>query len=309
MVALILGAGGMLGRSVAEVLRRHGEATVSMSPIDWTSAGSLAAALRGGLAACEAARAPVTVYWCAGGGYVAADEAVLAVETELVHRLVNEFADWAERSRHPDCRLVFASSAGAVWAGAPSFPVSESTPPRTTHAYGEAKLAQEEVLSRGATGSALRVVLARISNLYGPLQDIRKPQGLLSHLVVNALSHRPTHIFVPLDTVRDYIPSTAAAAMLHGMAGELVGLPAGSTQIRLVASERPASIATIVGLLARILKRHIPVTLGERPEGRAQPRNLTFRTEYPTQVHHARVTLEEGIHDLVRSRLGVGPGR
>lgn len=310
MVSLILGAGGMLGRSVARTLAHRGEATVGTRAIDWTSRESFSAALRAGLESCEDAGGSVaTVYWCAGAGHVAAERGTLAVETELIERLMAELTGWVARSRIGDWNLVFASSAGAAWAGVRSFPVSESTPPRAVHAYGEAKLAQEAIISTAARGTSVRVLIARISNLYGPLQDTHKPQGLLSHLVVNSLHHRPTHIFVPLDTIRDYIPSSVAADMLHGMACEIADAPRGSVQVRLVASERPASIATILGLLGRILKRHVPVTLGERPEGRAQPRVLTFRTEYPSQAHRVRVTLEEGLHDLVQHRVGVAPSK
>ena len=48
-------------------------------------------------------------------------------------------------------------------------------------------------------------MIGRFSNLYGPGQNLGKLQGLISRLALSAVTRQPINIFVPLDTIRDYV--------------------------------------------------------------------------------------------------------
>ena len=93
-------------------------------------------------------------------------------------------------------------------------PFTEHTTPAPISAYGRAKLRSEEIATEFAvrTGSALLV--GRLSNLYGPGQDITKPQGLISQLCRAQLTRQPLSVYVSLDTMRDYLFVDDAAAMV-----------------------------------------------------------------------------------------------
>ena len=71
--------------------------------------------------------------------------------------------------------------------------------------YGFAKLDQEGLVATWAEATQVRTIVGRLANLYGPGQNVAKPQGLISQLVLSTLLRRPTSIYVPLDTMRDYL--------------------------------------------------------------------------------------------------------
>ena len=58
------------------------------------------------------------------------------------------------------------------------------------------------------------LLVGRISNLYGPGQNLAKPQGLVSQLCRAQLTRQPLSVYVSLDTMRDYLYVDDAAAMV-----------------------------------------------------------------------------------------------
>jgi UDP-glucose 4-epimerase len=124
------------------------------------------------------------------------------------------------RFRRP-LNVILASSAGGIYAGAPEVPLTERSPARPLSAYGEAKLRQEQALAHWAEGRPeVSTLVARIANLYGPGQRADKPQGLISQMSRCLIHRRPVHIYVPLDTVRDFVfVEDAAHALVRWMRG------------------------------------------------------------------------------------------
>ena len=78
-------------------------------------------------------------------------------------------------------------------------------------AYGESKLEQERIVRAWSAATGVPAAIGRFSNLYGPGQDLTKPQGIISRLVRASLRGEPLLVFVPLDTVRDYLFAADAA--------------------------------------------------------------------------------------------------
>ena len=106
----------------------------------------------------------------------------------------------------------FSSSAGAIYAGASDDIITENTTVAPTTDYAREKLRQESLVSEFADrNSRVTVLLARISTLYGPGQAKGKRQGLLAHIARCLLRNQPVHIYVPFDTIRDYIAADDAA--------------------------------------------------------------------------------------------------
>jgi len=48
-------------------------------------------------------------------------------------------------------------------------------------------------------------MVGRMSNLYGPGQNLKKVQGLISQMCLRVLTRQPLVLYVPLDTIRDYL--------------------------------------------------------------------------------------------------------
>src|SRR4051794_15941105 len=211
----VVGRGGLLGSHTERALARHGPVWAPEDLLRWSSAdvaGQLEAAVDDFAAA--AAGAAWQVAWCAGGGVVASSATDLDQDTAALALVL----DSLERAR-ADGRLgpgafFFASSAGGLYAGAAHPPFDESTVPAPLAPYGRTKQLHESMVTVWAGRTGVLTVVGRIANLYGPGQRLDKPQGLISQLCRAHLRRQPVSIYVPLDTIRDYLFAPDCARMI-----------------------------------------------------------------------------------------------
>lgn len=151
-----------------------------------------------------------------------------------------------------DLRIVFPSSAGTVYGILDSVPVGEehSTNPRC--AYGVSKLAVEKYLAIHRELWGLDAVALRISNAYGPGQQVARNFGAISTFATRALRGDPISIFGDGSVVRDYIyVDDIVQAMIA--AGSLRGGPS----VINIGSGVGKSLDDILCVLAGILGREI----------------------------------------------------
>jgi UDP-glucose 4-epimerase len=120
------------------------------------------------------------------------------------------------------------------------------------------KLAQESLVV-DAIATRLPVSIGRLSNAYGPGQNLFKQQGLITQLAVSALLNRPATIFAPLPTLRDYIYVDDAARSIASDIRRMARMDEPSVTRRVVSSGRAASIAELIAIVERISGRSIPV--------------------------------------------------
>jgi UDP-glucose 4-epimerase len=244
------------------------------------------------------------VYWCAGAGVVGTSAAAFALETAAFRRFLERVADEpALRERRG--LLLLASSAGGVHAGSRIQPITERADPAPLSDYGRAKLGQEELLTQLAGQlPLLSTISARYSNLYGPGQNLHKPQGLISQLARCAVFGSPAQIFVPLDTIRDYLYAEDAGLLSVDALSRLAELEPGAHLVKIIASEREASIAAVLGIFRALTRRNLRVILGVRSVAALQPRRLTFRSEvWRGRAARARTELVDGVARVYRHQL------
>jgi UDP-glucose 4-epimerase len=156
---------------------------------------------------------PWSLYWCAGVGTMSATEDVLRREELVVERLLFELRSHLG-IRAANGVLFFSSSAGGVYAGSQIPPMTELTEVAALSAYGAQKLRLEESYKQFASDTGAKVVIGRIANLYGPSQNRMKGQGLVTSTCQQSLLRKPVHIFVGLDTLRNYIFVDDAAEVI-----------------------------------------------------------------------------------------------
>ena len=84
--------------------------------------------------------------WAAGTGTVGASEQAMAAETETLSAVVEALAGAVRPNL--DNRLLFTSSAGAIYGGHGTGVIDEATPPAPITPYGREKLAQEAIVAR-----------------------------------------------------------------------------------------------------------------------------------------------------------------
>ncbi|PKQ31408.1 MAG: epimerase [Actinobacteria bacterium HGW-Actinobacteria-2] len=278
--ALVVGGRGLLGSAILAELRRRGVSAHAVK-VRWDDEALAGADLAAALAEVAGRGADLQLWWCAGTGVTATHEDQLAAELRVLARFVDQIAALAAVAT-TQVSVFYASSAGAIYAGAADPPFTEATVPAPLSAYGTAKLEAERLVSSVA-GEKVSVAIARISNLYGPGQDLSKPQGLVSQLCLAAYRRRPLNIYVSLDTLRDYLHVDDAAVRCVRFVDAVAG---GSTACltKIICSGVSVSVGSLLAESNRIFRRRVPVVLAASPLGRQQARDLRLASIVLTDV-------------------------
>jgi UDP-glucose 4-epimerase len=280
----VLGASGLLGTAVRQAVLARGDRLRTTS-VPWTDSGAAVEALLAGAADLPA---DWRMFWCAGAGVVAS--APERLEAELA--VVGGFLD---RWRPPPGGAIFlASSAGGVYAGSAAPPFTEETEAVPLSPYGETKLRAEALFRDFAARTGVPLFVGRFSNLYGPGQHLDKGQGLISLLLRAHLTGVPLDVYVPLDTIRDYLYVDDAAAM--AVAGLEWAHERGVSATKILAAEQAHTIAGVIGEIRRITRRRPPVVVVPSPTARFQSLDLRMRSVVePSLREHARTPFGVGI--------------
>jgi UDP-glucose 4-epimerase len=201
--------------------------------------------------------------------------------------------------------IFLASSAGGVYAGAEAPPFTERAVPRPLAPYGVNKLRMEQTLQSFVTRVRVPSVIGRISNLYGPGQNLAKPQGLISQLARAHLLRQPLSLYVSPDTTRDYLYVRDCASMVLECLDAVRRSPSGDVLVKILAAERPTTIAALLAAFRRLVKRRLPIVLADSPNKRFQVRDLRLlSTVAPDLRRCARTTLPDGINATIEDLAG-----
>jgi UDP-glucose 4-epimerase len=311
-IAWVIGSHGLLGSAIVRALQLHG--TTIFSPVQ-RMAWALEAELDRQLAASVLAFADCVhsadsweVYWAAGVGTMGSSESDLSVETRVLEALLRLVKANPVLKARPGS-FAFSSSAGAIYAGSRVDVIDETVLVAPTTPYARAKLAQEDLVRTFAFDSGrARVLLARISTIYGPGQATGKQQGLLAHIARCIVRNRPIQIYVPFDTIRDYICVTDAAA---SMVANLRAIDERSgVLIKIIAAEQPTTIAEIVSIFKKLARRAPRVVTSASKLGSLYSRRVQFHSVEGLDVRlPCRTTLMIGISQVLSAeRAAYGRG-
>jgi UDP-glucose 4-epimerase len=289
---------GLLGRAVERT--RPDDAFSAVMP--WADPDRTIEAFHGALAQFADSGARLEIYWCAGRGVTSTPAEQLATEAIVFERALEAVAQQPSDVRS---RLTFflASSVGGAYAGSGTPPFTESTPVAPLSAYGETKLRMERALEDATADGRWRSLVGRITNLYGAGQDLSKPQGLISALVKGHVNGQPTSVYVPLDTLRDYIYEDDCAAVIDAGMRRVADEAPGTTVTKLIGAMRAVSIGALLSELSRLRRRRGPVVLGGG-DARGQALDLRIRSEVWTDLDGlVRTTLPEGLSRVYQAQL------
>lgn len=285
----VVGAGGLLGSHLVRELDAHAPGLEPWKgprhPIEWeTPRTALDQLTRLSETFADAAiqqQRPWMLVWCAGVGVVGTSAQDLEIETLFFERLLRSLGS---RLGEVQGAVALASSAGGVYAGTKDLPADERTPCHPLSAYGSNKLRQESILESWAgTSPRVSTLIARISNLYGVGQNIRKPQGLISHISRNLIHRRPIHVYVPMDTIRDYVFAPDCAAHMARCLDRLAGGPV-QRVTKIFAAEETVTVARLMGEFTRIAKGHPGIICSPSRASLLQPPQLRFKSKVWTEV-------------------------
>jgi UDP-glucose 4-epimerase len=200
-----------------------------------------------------------------------------------------------------------------VYAGANCPPYDEFSPVAPLAPYGFCKLEQEAALSSWGEESRVKVLVGRISNLYGPGQNHQKSQGLITQVLLRVIARQPLHLYVPLDTTRDYLFVEDAARIVSDCL-DCLAEPAGEwlpATTKLICSQQPVTIATILAQTRWITKQAVKVVVGTSPSTAHQARDLRMRSRVWPAIDRPPVTpLSHGMRSVFSELLaGAQEGR
>ncbi|MDQ4215383.1 SDR family oxidoreductase [Microbacterium capsulatum] len=299
----VIGAGGLLGGAICRAAAERGEAPFTHR-VTWDSRESALASLTAGLQGFRRIRngRRLEILWCAGSGVTSSGQAHLEQEISVLSEFLESLANHLSPEELASLTLFYPSSVGGVYGGSTDAPITEVSATQAISPYGEAKLRAENIVRRFAHAHSVRVFIGRLSNLYGAGQDMRKGQGLISVLLQKNLERNATTIFMPLDTLRDYIYVDDAAALILDCVDRCATASSSQTVTKIIAANSPTSIASILGAVRTELKRRPLVVMASTPQASMQARNLTVQSVvWPDLDQRHLTSLPVGIMKMRRT--------
>jgi len=311
VISWVVGRGGLLGRQVELALESAGPVWHPQRPFTWgdqhTVERELQLACREFAAALGGSRWQIA--WCAGSGVVGSGSAHLEQETKAFTALLAGITQSMPSNKNGAGTLFLASSSGGVYAGVGAPPFNENSEVAPLAPYGWNKLEQESLAHRWSIETATPLLIGRLSNLYGPGQNPSKGQGLITQVCLRVMSRQPLTLYVPPDTIRDYLFAKDAGQMVaDGMARLRLEPRTNSTPsvVKIFASQQPTTVSTVLAQLRWIVKRPVSVIFAESPNTARQARDLRMASVvWPELDRRPKTTLSEGmrsvLNDLTKS--------
>ncbi len=293
MRSLIVG-GGQLGQSLCRAL---GEDASIVGGVSWSDPASarqrIDEAARRFIA--ESAGERWLACWSAGSGVVGTPESMLSIERVALQSMLTSLAN--APGFDPRRGSVFvASSAGGIYGSGDGEMKNELSAPHPTSDYGRSKLAQDEAVIEWADAHGVRTLIGRISNLYGPRQDILKPQGFISHLCRAMALRTMFTLTVPVSTIRDFIYTDDVAERVR-LWVSADGADVRHAQVKVIASGRSVTLGHVISITTAVSRTPARVLLASRPGPSEQPAALRFESVVLTDLDrdHPPRSLEDGI--------------
>ncbi|MBR1796749.1 MAG: NAD-dependent epimerase/dehydratase family protein [Clostridiales bacterium] len=117
-----------------------------------------------------------------------------------------------------DKKLIFLSSGGTVYGNQEHMPINENATARPINHYGNVKLCIENALRIFDIQAKSKMMIARISNPYGPGQDHNKGVGFIDAVIRKTLADEIVEVWGDGEIVRDYIHIDDVCGMLIALA-------------------------------------------------------------------------------------------
>lgn len=243
--------------------------------------------------------AVATIIWAAGSQGVLDSSIRSASELESFHDFVNAISSVTQLH---GSTVTIVSSAGGVYGGSSNPPFSIKSEVRAINQYGLDKIAIEEY-SRKQLTQLFNVHISRLTNLYGPWAGPR--QGLINRMCTAAATREALHIYVPLNTVRDYIHVTDAAELVLLEAIQKNALDQ-QYSMSLIGSGESSSVGQVIDTIAHVTHRKVPISIAEMPGTQLQPKDLRVSPSWHvSQADFSPIRLATGVKNLFDAIVAV----
>jgi UDP-glucose 4-epimerase len=192
-------------------------------------------------------------------------------------------------ARDTGCRVVLASSGGAVYGAAEHLPAVEDTQPAPRSPYGTAKLATETYLAMFARSGGPGGMALRYSNVYGPGQDGTGEAGVVAITCTRLLSGLPPRLRGDGSQTRDFVyVADVVAANLAALHSATDGVLNTGTGVETAVREVIERISAVAGYRGET--EVVPLPAGEVSRSR-----LDVRSARTVLGWEPRVALDDGL--------------
>jgi UDP-glucose 4-epimerase len=305
--AWIVGSGGLLGQALAREQGRRLRRTTDSVHLPWHDTSALVTAAMAEFQSLleRADGGEWSIVWAAGAGVTSSSEVEFSRELEQLRAILSALTTVLSKLKRTGPGAIFyASSAGGVYAGSANPPFTERSTPVPISDYGRYKLQAEKLFSSFAAKNQVSLMIGRIANLYGPGQRLDKAQGLISHIARAQLSPTPAAIFVPLETIRDYLFVDDCAALIFDAVDRLHMMDtaeAVTPVVKIIASGQGTSIASLLGYFRGLSKSAPNVMIATSAFASRQALDLRMRsTVWPELDRRTLTPLPVGIYATVQ---------
>jgi len=294
-----LGQGGFLGSALTRKAIATGYKVFPQVSVPWRDPGARALVLDelAGQFALFSRESDATIIWAAGAQGVSNSQSGISPELESFRDIVNSLSSV---SALRGAEIAIVSSAGGVYSGSSAPPFHSASPVSAINQYGLDKIEIENLAASQLSGF-FRVQIARVTNLYGPWPGPR--QGLINRLCTAAATREALQIYVPLNTVRDYIyVEDAAHLLLFELDFARVSQIEKQPSVSLIGSGENSSIGSVINTVAHVAHRKVPITMAQLAETQLQARDLRMHPSWTDRgPHFAPVPLATGVKRLFDS--------
>lgn len=192
-----------------------------------------------------------------------------------------------------ECRMIFFSSGGTVYGNQKIQPIPEDAVPVPINHYGNLKLCIENTIRTFNFQMKKNMLVARISNPYGPGQDYHKGVGFIDAAIKHAIAGETIEIWGDGSVVRDYIYIDDLCKMLYALIDYH-----GDTEVFNLSSNTGVSQNDIV----EIIKGLVPeVNVVYKPGRSVDAKKIILdNSRIHTICDFQTVSIEEGIGNYYR---------
>jgi UDP-glucose 4-epimerase len=195
-------------------------------------------------------------------------------------------------------RFIYVSTGGAIYGNIyDNIPISETNQSNPISQYGKSKIQIEIGLQNIASKYNSECFILRPSNVYGPLQNMNKPQGIIGYTIYSIFQNTPLTLYNNGLQIRDFIHVDdlcyAISLIISNQKLEK------KCNIFNISSSLPIRIIDLVKLIERISLKKIDLI--HKPERLVDSNyavldNTKFKVKYNWDF---KITLEEGIQALL----------
>lgn len=197
-----------------------------------------------------------------------------------------------------ECRMIFFSSGGTVYGNQVEQPIKETAVPVPINHYGNLKLCIENTIRTFNFQMKKNMLVARISNPYGPGQDYHKGVGFIDAAIKRSLHHETIEIWGDGNIIRDYIFIDDVCKMLYSLIDYH-----GDIEVFNLSSNTGTSQNDVINILNKIIP-HVQVKyLPARPVD--AKKIVLDNTRIQSICNLQMVSLEDGIrryYDYIQQR-------